>query len=485
MIARLLALCVFYWIGLFFGLLFRKRIPVGFFAVTGFIWGALFYVILAMFLLNFALPYSLPVVTASVLLLLALLLALYFRSNDRRLDRNELTWVVAGTLTFIVTATFFSVLDKSLTTGDSTSIMRSGEDLARNGLTAATVQWVSLRGVFQLVFQSAGALLGMRNMYVAQPLFAFSFIAVFIYLGQYCLSLFVKNRRLAFAIVLLTALAFFSTHFMLFQIFYVHMNMPAGLYLFVAVVTAWLAFYERKYTWLLFSMLATVAFALLRVEAPLFAIVWMTLLIGVGRMERKLRFRSCLLVAVFLAVWYGRLLFLMGDGTYMLDPLRTGIIVLIELAFIVFVLVIDWPPLRRWLPVWPVILVAGMFLVQILLFTLKTNQMQESIISILYTMTQNGGWGINWYLLAVLLFTTLFQERFDFDTLFSTFIVLFFLVLLAVDFPARTPFGRNWGSPSNRMFTHIIAIIYFYLLLKLGPPLASALTRWRTKGERS
>lgn len=466
MINQVLFLFGLYVLGVYFGLLFKRDLPVTVIAVTGFLWGALFWVLGGMCLLVAAIAYT----PASMIIYLGILVSVFSiihaRRKTWRLSRREIFWLLAIATFFLLVLITASYFNLSTTSPDSIVLISTGRRMAYEGLSDTVMKELSLRGVYMPVLQSASSFLGDGYLYAAQPGIGVTFTLVFFFLSHWIIGQLGSKKRLNLMSSILTSLALFSTYFIVFQFFYINTNTISALYLFVAVSAFWLGLIEDKRSWLVFGMLALLGFSLARTEAPLFALVFLLLVVGVDRIPYRVRLRATLPYAILLILWYLYLLWRMGDGTQILNPERTLVILVALVGFGFFILISE----GRWikgkiLPYLPWIMIGALLLILLSMVLLKPGHMKDSVYYIFMNMLGFGWWGITWLVISILYMISLKGPSLPYEGIFSYGIPSFFSLVVALSF-FRVPYRLGWGDSANRMMVHILPIIALYLMMK-------------------
>lgn len=470
MISQVLFLVGLYILGVLIGLLFKKHIPFIFICLTGFLWGALIWVFGGISFLIVSIPYSALNMLLFVMIVLISLSTIHIRQGMEYLTRNDFLWFVGVITAFIIVVSVASRYNYSIASYDSVAQVMLGRDIANHGFTELTTESLASWGVFLPLVQSASVFLGDGYMYAAQPAFAFTLLITFLYLSQRVARQGFYGVYTATALALLATLTLASTYFMIFQVFYIHNGLISTTYLFVAIGTFWLALSERNNIWLIFAMMALMGFSISRTEAPLFALIFLALLVSSssGQISYRVRLTAILPYLIILAIWYLSLLRVMGSGTDILDPTKALAVVGLLMAFGVLVGLSYY----RWveyylLPALPMVML-GVFLAGLVfLFILKPIDMQTNLTAILQNMFDSGRWGVTWHVLLGLLILGLIRPRFNHERLFSYGIPLFFALLLALGF-MRLPYRLGWGDSANRIITHIMPIVLLYTVIKFS-----------------
>lgn len=468
MLAEISFVAMLYILGVVFGLLFKRHIPVLFVAITGFLWGALAWVVIALVCLSLAIPYSMSILSSITVMVFILLAILHLRLATWRLNREEIFWLVGTFSVFILAVSLVAQFNLSDASYDSLAQIMLGRTIAYDGFTYATSQLMASWGVFLALLQSASILLGEDYLYVTQPAFAITFLLTFFYLVFRAAMQSFFGKPVALFLALSTTLAIATTYFVIYQSFYIHNNFLSAIYLFVTLAVFWLAPREKNKVWLIFGVLALTGFSLLRTEAPLFALIFLALLISTGQLSYRQRLAVVLPYVTGLLLWYFWLLFSIGEGTDILDPNRTIAIIAIMAVFGLSVGLSYFQWINRAFQLYvPWLMIGGLLSVLTFMVLQKPTHMFTSMENIGQNMIFYGWWGATWLIVIILFMIAFLQPSFPYERLFSFGIPAFFMLLLALGF-MRIPFKLGWGDSANRIITHILPIIFFYFSLKYG-----------------
>lgn len=392
----------------------------------------------------------------------------HYRNKTWKLSPRDLFWLLSIAFLYLIILVATSYFNLSTTSPDSIVLIATGKRLPYVGFSDAVIKELSLRGVFLSVLQSAAEFLGDGYLYAFQPSLGVSFLLVFFFLSHRIIDHLAPNKHWNFVISLMTSLVLFSTYFIVFQIFYIHTNLISGLYLFVAVSAFWLAMIEKKSSWMGFGMLALLGFSLARNEAPLFAVVFLILVISVDKIPYRVRLKSILPYLILMISWYSYLLIRMGEGTKILNPERTLIIIgsLFALGLLVLLSEQKWLKAKLF-PYLAKIMVGALVLILLLMFLTKPVHMMDSAYFIILNLSAYGWWGVTWLVFSLVFLISIIGPRVPGEELFFYGIVSFFCLLLAIAY-FRNPYRLGWGDSANRMFTHILPVIVLYGLMKAG-----------------
>jgi hypothetical protein len=467
-----------YAAGLLFGLLFKKRAPFAFLCASSLLWGALGYVLLVALALVLGLPVRGFVPPAGLALIAGLAVVNGARGNFQ-LARAELSWlggVLAGLVFVLLAASRFNF---SSATYDSFTQILMGRSMGLDGLTQDVRMVLSSWGIFVPALQSASVIIGVDYLSLASPAFAYALLLLFPYLTWRALP----HARGQFGAALLLALAgallLFTSDFMVFLAFYIHTNLIAGAFLFTAIAAFWLARKEQEQAWLVFGIAGLIGFSLTRAEAPLFTVLFLVAILSTGRISRRGQIRFILPFLGGISAWLLYLAYINPAGGVILNPVKILVIVsmLLGLGALVLLSRLSWVErLRRILP-YGMLAFLGLGLA--FMFLTKPGLMWENVVAILKNLFVSGRWGATWVVACLLATFAAFQPQIE-DEIFFTSLPAYFLLVLSLGY-MRFPYESQWYGSANRILAHVLPVVLFYLLVKLG---AGPLERYaRAAGE--
>lgn len=462
--------------GVYFGLLFRRKIPFVFIVITGYLWGALIWVIGGTLLQISKIPYTAASMASLFGFLVLGISIVHVRNKTWKLSRQESIYLLSFTLCFILVMVLASHYNYSIASPDSVVMISTGRRFTYEGFSPRIIEELSLRGVFLPQLQSASVFLGDDYLYAAQPAFGFTFILTYFYASHCILRHLGLSKRRVLMYAILSTVVLFSTYFVAFQFFYIHTNLISAVYLFVAVAGFWFVSVKENHEWLIVGILAITGFSLARTEAPLFALLFLTLVISTGGVSFQAKLKTILPYLCFMIFWYLYLYWMMGEGTYILNPDRTLLVVssLFALGLLVFLSEVRW--IKKFLlPYLPQVMLGILGLLLVVMFVQKSDHFISSIYSSIFNMLETGEWGLTWLMFSFLLLVSFLGPQVLKEELFSYGIVSFFALLLAIVY-FRVPYKSGWGDSANRMFTHILPIVVLYVLMKAAKGLAQSET---------
>jgi hypothetical protein len=478
--SQTLFVAALYLLGVLFALLLRKRIPAGFIVISGYLWGTLLWVVAAIVSIVVARAVTLPLTISGLGIMAAGVAALHIRQDTWRLSRRE-GLGIAGMLALVSgVALASSHYNYASVSPDSVNQILFGRVLVLDGIT----DWVSTefasRGIFLPAIQSASVFLGDDYLWSVQPVFGASFCLVFIYLTQRALCTHKQQPSITWGWAGAAGFTLMvGVFFMLFQVFYIHNNFLSGIYLFVAVASFWLALQEDNHSWLIVGMLAMAAFTLARIEAALFGMIFLSILIAARQFSYRTRLLIVLPYSVFGGLWYVFLLLNIPSGEDVtgstLSPSRIILVSGIFVAASVGIVLTRYERVRRQvLPYVPYLMGAGLLAGLGMVLVSEPGNLHEAIRNTIDNMLFaiwwpqtwiSYWWGMTWFTMLLLALVSLTLPRIPHERLFALGIPAFFV--LVFDFLlVRGGYRLGWGDSANRMLVHILPVIVFYFALK-------------------
>ena len=273
---------ILYLLGLWFGLLFKDRVPMSFIILSGFLWGSVFWVLVSLLLLLIPIAYSAESAGLSLLIVFLVIGGLHYRKKTWTLSLRELGFVAIAILMFGGIAAFFVQNNLAIGFTDGISMIAVGESMATHGFTHQNIDLMALVGVFVPMVHAAAVFVGEQYLFSFQPVLSVSFVLVFVYICFRGVSQALQRTWLVGSTVLIITIGMMTTYLITYQALSIHANLPSAIYLFAAVGCFWLTLRDENTGWLPFGILALIGFSLLRTEAPLFGLVVIMLMFGLG-----------------------------------------------------------------------------------------------------------------------------------------------------------------------------------------------------------
>ena len=459
-----------YSVGLMLGLQFYRKLPLAFIVLTAFFWGVLIWVILAIVLCSLAFPFTFRLMAGIETLIVIGLAVIFLRKNSGNIQRVELLILLAAISLFLLATALLIRFNSANLTNDSYFIILFGQIIAYTGFYNSSILTPNAFGIFIPVIHSAAPFLNLDYLYAFQPLFSLLFLGAMFYLINYTLLKIIQNVIYAFFLSALGLFFFASTPGVLYHIFYIHTNFSAASYLFLSIVTFWLGQREDNHAWFVFSILALLAFCLMRTETPIFALIIIVLM--TTYLNYRNRLTILLPLVLTMIIWLGVSYFLFPENEYaIVSESQTLLVIGFYVICAFFLLFSRHRMIEKFvIPYISHYLIVGAALGTMALFIAKPGHMLENLTNIAQNLFQAGGWGITWGLIFFLLIFSYSLPRFKNDELFLLNIFVFFLFILALGF-FRGSYGSYrvlWTDSANRMSLHLLPLSIFYLAVKYG-----------------
>lgn len=455
-------LFILYLLGLLIAFPYKRRLPWPFLLLTAPFLGALVWVLASLFFLVTGIPYHWPLVLFALGFFGGYSIWRAVRAKCFFFLSGELKWLAVISAGMGGLAVFVHLYNFTIVTPDSFYLLFNGRAFAVEGFSGFLHSQLILRGVFVQLLQSAGVLIGADYLYGLQPFLSLIFGFVFIYMAYRI----IRHWKASFLWVGLTFVGVFSTYFIIFQMFYLHNNLLSGMYLYITLAAFWLALAEKNINWLEAGLLSLTAFSLLRIEAPLFAVLFLALFISMGYFSRRELIRVIGPYLAAMIAWNGFLLFNMGKGSYILNPAYSLMIIgaLVALGVLLLIMDLDWikkiilPHIVHW--------ISGSLLMVFGTLVAFDPRFNAYLVVLVEDMAWYGAWGWAWFLAGGLLLLCTGLPKFPAEKLFTGSFTAFFL-LLPIVYSRNPVYQLNWGDSANRMLTHIFPLLFLYLLMKL------------------
>jgi hypothetical protein len=465
-----------YLLGINAGLLFRGRLPATFLIISGFLWGATLWVfaVMAYMILGIAvngLSLSLGLGTVSMLIIIR-----HAQRGSWRVSRSE--WLGGAGMALLLggVAVLAATYNYAAATPDSINIILFGRLLALDGVTPWVSQRLSSYGIFLPALHAASVLLGDAYLWAIQPTLGIVFALLFGYFSFRTMKRLAANQAVArglwIGVSVLTLLV--GTFFMFFQSVYIHNNFLSGLYLFVAVASFYSAVVEERHEWLVFGVLALVAFSFARTEAPLYSLIFLSIVLAPDQLTYRTRLYATLAYAIPVAVWYAFLFNAIRDS-HILNQERIGLILAIIALFAAGMAMTRITWIRdRILPLLPYLMLLTLVLILGVTFVRQPTDLKHATRVTFDNMFfaqwwhetwASNWWGVTWFAVVALAAIAVLLPRIADERLFVVGITGFFVLLF--DFIlVRSVYRSGWGDSGNRMLVHVLPLIFFYLTIK-------------------
>lgn len=465
-----------YVVGLCWVLPARSRLGPGFCCAVAYPFGSVLWVLGSLLLLWSPFRYSAASSAAGwgVLMVVGVLVNALGVHRGARFSGRDFGTLAVGTALFACAAALASWWNISSWSFDSKVIVSMGRSIAYYGeITPVIGRELASRNIFPVIVQGASIFVGLPYLYAAPPILAACFLVLFAQLGVRALAHPSTPKAATWSLVILTTCTMGTTYTFIVHYFYLHDNFAAAVFLFLFAACFWFAEREQESAWLPFAFSFLLALSLVRVEAPLLALLFLLIAHSQSKLPARVLDSWVIAYAVAVEIWYAVLVHYMGDGghvlrpgPHILDPDRALLIMGAVPAVCIAALVLRAPrlaALRRRTPQ----LIAGILALAVVA-SLATDgeRMLRSGQSVLNSMMDDR-WGGAWYVFLGFGLLALALPRVGFHHVFTygTFALLAFIYLISF---YRAPYGADWYSTANRVLTSGVPLLYFYLLLAWG-----------------
>jgi hypothetical protein len=464
------------------GLLFRGRVPIPFIAATGFLWGALLWVALVLVLLLLPVQSLGGAAAIGSCAAAVALIAAYGLLGTWRITGADAAWLAGGVAATATAAAAAGAWNYSLASFDSIVQLMMGRTIAFEGVVVPLLaEPLGSRGAFLPALHSAAVLIGEGYLHSVQPAFAVSFAMAFVVLGSRMARHVGMSANAASGLPLLALVALGTTYFILFQAFYIHDSFPSMVYLTAGTCTLWLALHERDESWLIFAIPAFIAFSILRIEGPLFAMIFLAPALTHGRLDFGRRLAAALVYAGSVGTWYLLLLVLHPGSGFLAAGNNLAVLGLLAgLVGLVGASRVRWVERLMDAHLFTLMLATAVAAIAVLC-VLKPGHMQINAGVIGQNLFHSGRWGVTWTIMLLAALFAFPQPRIPHGRLLVGGVALFVLLVLALG-ALRVPYRVGWGDSANRMMTHILPLAALYVTLRCGAGLqAQAATGGRVR----
>jgi len=396
-----------------------------------------------------------------VVLALTTLALLVANITQGSLSRDSILLGGAGLLLLTGACFFVNLLRIVTMTPDSSYLARFGQNIGLGNYEARR-RVFSMWGPLVPFMHSITNLLGQKLYWQYQPVLSLNLVAIVFYTVYTIIREQKSILQSCVAATLLVSLMALSNVF-LFHVFYIHTSILSGLYLYLFVFALIKMPQQPGTAYELLALLSLIAFSLVRLEAPLFAVV--ILLVAsfwrgwsyVNRLKLIIPF-----IALFVA-WYARVYFLLPESPDLLTPKLVVAMILALVGFGLFAVVSGLKILDPLVKRTPFVTLIVLALLSIILTIVKPEHMLTSLQSIGRNILVTGDWGLTWYVIFFLA-TALYFARRDPTERHWMLMVLVTYALLVYNLAYFTNSYRIGATDSgNRLVLQALPLVLLYL----------------------
>jgi hypothetical protein len=375
---------------------------------------------------------------------------------------------------FTVGAAVLSTFSAAKLSTDSHHILRLAHLLGQGAPLDETVAaYMSDRGVFTVLSYSAADLIGADFLYALAPVLALSFAMLFAIAGTRMARAAGAAPRAAVLAVGLALAAALTAYLPSYHLVYLHTNQGSAVYLLAFIALVWLAEATGDPAHLRPAFLCLAAFALHRVEAPLFAGLFLVMAIYPSDLPRRAIAIPFAAYTLVVCGWLARIGALAPTDSEFLSRSRAlALVVAVAACFLAWPVATRLRRLRRHIPALVALLILAALAAA---FARKPDHMISSARALAIDLLDPslGAWAFTWWAVALALVAALFTPPLAAGR--SLFLAAFasaaFTLLLAF---GRIPYRVGFGDSANRMFLHYLPLAMLYLIVKLAPHMRGA-----------
>jgi len=446
-----------YIVGLICVLPLSRKIPLWILASTGFLWGKLIWIFCSAITLFLGMTFNIT----NMLILLAIVVigAVWLNISYKtwKLTPTQYLSIILGVGAFTISSYLLTKQYYLYATSDSFSIILMSQILSESGLQLWTLNQFTEWGLIAPVFQMASSLLGEGYISGYQTLLAGSLLIVFsISIYQAFSRHFKPSLSYLFtglSVLIITTIIFVE------HAVYIHTNLTAAVYLYVALFAYWNFLQDDKPEWIILGTAAMIGVGFSRIEGPLYVILFLALAITSKQLKYKHALWIVLPYTILSIIWNTYLLFSV-DQTGLLSQTNIIIIILSLLGLAAFGILSKWLPKITSFQ----FLILGLLTVgTVAAFLLKPDHMSLSLIHVIQNLVSRNAWGFTWFLILLLLPLTLDFNKDSPENRFLIFSITCYLILVVLFAFPREPYRLGKTDSANRMLLQIQPIIFLYI----------------------
>jgi hypothetical protein len=395
---------------------------------------------------------------------------------------RQLQYLGCYAIVFIFCSFGCTLLNLSVLSSDSWQYIFLGKAFTNpDYLFSSYSQLLSQFPILIPLWQSSSVIFKFSYLYAVFPLLSLNFLILFVFMAADQLqSIELGGKRLwLFGILLIAVMV--SCLMFVFHSVYVHSNLISGYFFFFVIITFWLWLKEKKPVWLLLSSLFLVVFSFSRLEAPMFALIIVGVMIGFPQADAKKMVLYFFPVFAFIIGWQWRILQFIrldsGNNLFsinkFLDSRRVWLVIVLYGMMMLAIFIIHIPRMCWIKANIPVILLYMGSISLLLVLISRGNQFLKRHDQIVMEKTTNlilnlaaGFWGAFWILLfVVLLIAFFYQSRFEYDSFLSQILLNSTLLYFILNILRKGWTWRFYDS-GNRMLFYFFFLSLFYAILK-------------------
>jgi len=441
-------------IGMFFTLPLSRKIPVWFLACTGFIWGLVAWITCSVVSLMLGLTFSW--LNMALLMAPLVIAAVVINISQKTLVLSPKQWGVILISFGVISALALVVTQKSyvFATPDSFDYIYHGRILAENGLVPWTINHFTKLGLFSPIIQMNSHLLPGEFLSGYQSILAGILIAGSVF-GMTHMLKDHFSKLLSFVIAGSLAMVFISKIFMN-HAFYIHNNLPAAVFLFIALYSYWQFLKTETKEWMILATVAITMFGFTRIEGPLYVIFFLLLVVSSKQLNPKQILLLALPYAIIAISWH-LFLYTTVVQTEQLSQ-KNLLVILLALSGLVFLAIFS-KRITTLLAVLPELLLSSLFFGLILAFIIEPEHMITSTTHVWQNLIDMFSWGWSWFAVLALIPFTLLNNKQQPENRMLIYSAIGYILIVLLIVLARMPYRLGETDSANRLLLQIQPII--------------------------
>ncbi len=346
-------------------------------------------------------------------------------------------------------------------TPDSSYIARFGQNIGLGNYEASRMVF-SMWGPLVPFIHSITNLLDQKLYWQYQPVLSLNLVGIVFYTVYGIIREQKAILTSCVAATLLVSLMALSNIF-LFHVFYIHVNIISALYMYLFVFALVKMQQQPSTAYEILALLSLIAFSLVRLEAPLFAVVILLVTSFWQGWSYVVRLKLIIPFAVLFVAWYARAYFILPEAPDLLTQELAIAMIFALVGFALFAVVSGLKILDPIVKRTPFLTLIGLVLVSIIFTIIKPEHMLSSLKSIGRNILIDGNWGLTWYVIFFLA-TELYLSSRNVIERHWMFMVLVAYILLVYNLAYFSdPYHPGEFDSANRLVLQALPLVVLYL----------------------
>lgn len=445
-----------YIIGLFCIWPLSKRIPRWFLACTAFVWGLLLWMFCSMIILFLGLPFSWLSMGISMLPFLISALYMNIKNSTFSLSTKDIILILGIFLGLTCLSYLFSRISLVYATTDSFNYIYHGKVLARDGLTPWSLNNFTKLGSFSSIIQMTSQLLPGEYLSGYQTILGIILILV-LFIGM---MEELKREFSRFISIIASGSITLVLGSIIFQhhIFYIHNNLPAGLFLFLALFSFWHYYKTSVSEWNFIGIIALTGFSFTRIEGPLYTVLILLFLISIKPQSYKKTLGQVLPYTGLTIFWHIYLLVNVLQNEQ-LSQVNLLLIIASLVGLTILALISKWLPVL--LKILPQVLLSVMAFSLILAILFEPDHMITSITHFWQNLTNIYFWSWTWFVVLAFIPVMLKNNQDHPEKRLLLYSIAGYILIILLLVLARIPYRLGQTDSANRLMLQILPVIFF------------------------